>query len=109
MPGSLASGTKLVNNGVIQSDISTGTILIDPVGAFTNNGTLAALNGGTTTLTLGPGAFTNLSGGTLSGGIWQVHANSTLRMPALAASRPMPRTSCLMALAPISTPVAAAH
>ena len=44
----LANATaNLVNNGTIQDDVAGGTITIDPQGTVTNNGTVAAMNGGT--------------------------------------------------------------
>lgn len=43
----LGGAATLTNNGVIQADVSGGTITLGVSGAVTNNGTLAARNGGT--------------------------------------------------------------
>src|SRR5262249_9732948 len=45
---------------------------------WTNIGTVTATGGGTVTAAVAP---TNLAGGTLTGGTWNVHASSTLRLP----------------------------
>ena len=74
LPGSTAT---LSNSGTIQSDVSGGTVTIDPAGTFTNNGTVAALSGGTTVVN--PATLSNFSGGSLTGGTWQAVGNSTLR------------------------------
>ncbi len=83
MPGSLASGTALVNNGTIQADVSGGTITVDPTGAFTNNGTVIAKNSGT--LVIHPGNLTNVAAGTLTGGSWQVFNGGSLDLTTAAA------------------------
>jgi hypothetical protein len=71
----LASAT-FDNQGTIQSDVSGGTITLGPAGSFTNDGIVAALNGGTTVVH--PGTLTNLSSGTLTGGTWEA-VGGTLR------------------------------
>jgi hypothetical protein len=73
--GSLAGGGAYVNQGTIAAD--GGTFTIQSYGiTWTNNGTVEAQNGGT----FSAPTPTNFSGGTLTGGTWQVFANSTLRV-----------------------------
>jgi hypothetical protein len=69
---------SIVNNGLISSPVSGITLTID--GAFTNNGTIQASNGGTLTIS-SPNELTNLDPGTLTGGTWNVFAGSTLNLP----------------------------
>lgn len=69
----------LTNNGTIQADVAGGTINIGVNGTTTNNGTLAALNGGTLNLNsnivgnvgsqilAGAGSVVNQNGVTISG------------------------------------------
>ncbi len=70
------ASAAFVNLGTIQSDVVGGTVVIDPAGTFTNDGTVAALNSGATVLD--PGTLTNLSSGTLTGGTWEAVAGGTL-------------------------------
>jgi hypothetical protein len=65
----------LINTGLISGDVQNGSLSITPT-AFTNNGTVEARNGGT----LDVSNATNFSSGTLTGGTWQVFANSTLEL-----------------------------
>jgi len=58
-------------------DIDGGTLAIDT--NFTNTGTLAAADGGV--IDFGAGGLTNLSGTTMTGGVYKVGAGSTLQLP----------------------------
>jgi len=70
----------LTNNGIIMADNSTYPLQILPSGSNLNNqGTLRATNGAT--LIVGNTNFTNLSGTTLTGGTYEVFANSTIKLP----------------------------
>jgi hypothetical protein len=73
---SFADSDAWVNQAVIAADVSGGTLTLS--GTWTNGGTFQAQNGGTLTLQNAP---TNYAGSTLTGGTWQVFANSTLRVP----------------------------
>ncbi len=66
---------SVVNQGQILAD-NAGTLTVNGV-SVTNTGTFLASNGATLTV---PSGVTNFSGSTLSGGTWQVYANSTLRV-----------------------------
>ncbi len=59
-------------------DIDGGAFVVDATN-FTNSGKLAAADGGD--INLGAGGLTNLSGGTLTGGTYEVDAGSTLQLP----------------------------
>jgi fibronectin-binding autotransporter adhesin len=65
-----------VNQGTISADTEAGTITISST-HWTNQGIIQAQNGGTI---LAQGTVTNFSAGTLTGGTWQVFADSTLRL-----------------------------
>jgi hypothetical protein len=69
--GTLSNGGTILANG-------SGTLLtIQPAGSFTNSGTITSQNGGIVSIPAAV-AFTNVSSGTLTGGTYQVFANSTL-------------------------------
>ncbi len=70
------SNVVVINQGTIGPD-SPGTTYITGASA-SNQGTFQAGGGGT--LYVEPTTVTNFSGGTLTGGNWQVHAGSTLRV-----------------------------
>jgi hypothetical protein len=71
----------LINRGTIIADNSTYPLSIYPSTSSLNNlGTLRATNGAT--LIVGNANFQNLSGTTLTGGTYEVFANSTMRLPA---------------------------
>jgi hypothetical protein len=83
-PFSVGGITNIVNQGLITANLPNppaSGFHADPLGivsnSFTNIGTLEARNGGTLDATT---SSTNFSSGTLSGGTWQVFANSTLRL-----------------------------
>jgi hypothetical protein len=65
-----------VNQGTISADTAAGTITLNGTG-WSNSGTFQARNGGTLKA---QGTNTNFAAGTLTGGTWQVFANSTLRL-----------------------------
>src|SRR5205823_2351197 len=67
---------KVVNQGTLSADVTGGSITLDSSITWTNSGAVQALNGATFSA---QGPVTNFSGGTLTGGTWQVYANSTLR------------------------------
>ncbi len=69
-------GGTFVNQGTIAADVASGQILLSATG-WTNAGVIRALNGDTV---YGQGTSTNFASGTLTGGTWQVSANSTLRL-----------------------------
>ncbi len=64
------------NHGTLAADRAGGTITLRGP-AWSNEGNLLAQNGGTITALVPPANFAN---GTLTGGTWQVSANSTLRL-----------------------------
>jgi hypothetical protein len=81
--GSGFIGTRLVNNGLIHADVAGAGITHGPLNLpnnFTQNGTFRASNGSTLAANALP---SNFSGGTISGGTYEVFANSTLRMQGL--------------------------
>ncbi len=82
--GHTISGAGLINvdsftnNGTVNADISGSTLLLETNGvAYTNSGTYEATNGGTLDVT----SVTNFASGTLTGGTYQVNANSTMILP----------------------------
>ncbi len=67
------------NNGTVNANSSGNTLLLQTSSvAYTNNGTYEASNGGTLTVT----ALANDSASTLTGGTYEVTANSTMNLPA---------------------------
>jgi hypothetical protein len=72
--GFFGYGGTVVNRGTLDAD--GGGLMVAP-DTFTNNGTVLARNGGTLQVFPTP---TNFASGTLTGGTWQVFANSTLRV-----------------------------
>jgi hypothetical protein len=68
----------VVNNGVINASASGGSFIINPV-KFTNAGTLIAGAAGEV-VDLRSTNFTNLSGGTLTGGIFQTSAGGVIQL-----------------------------
>ena len=69
--------TPLVIQGVVDADTSGASIQIYGTN-WTSSGTIAATNGGTINLETAPSNFTP---GLLTGGTWDVGANSTLNFP----------------------------
>jgi hypothetical protein len=65
-----------VNQGTISADTAAGTITLNGTN-WSNQGTIEARNGGTLNA---QSTNTNFAAGTLTDGIWQVFANSTLRL-----------------------------
>jgi hypothetical protein len=75
--GQISFGTSsFTNQGTISADTAAGTITLNGTN-WSNSGTIQAMNGGTA---LAQGTVANFSAGTLTGGTWQVFANSTLRL-----------------------------
>ena len=69
---------SFTNNGTVNADISGSTLLLETNGlAYTNSGTYEATNGGTLAVT----SVANFAAGTLTGGTYQVNANSTMILP----------------------------
>ena len=66
----------LTNNGLVNANVSGQTLSVN--GATTNNGTMQASNG---VLSIATGVLTNLSGSVLTGGTFEVDANSTISLP----------------------------
>jgi hypothetical protein len=75
--GAPTANETWINNGTISADVSGATITLNTA-SWTNNGTFQAQNGGT--LVVQPTTLTNYSAGVLTGGIWNVFANSKLRV-----------------------------
>jgi hypothetical protein len=69
------STSNLTNAGTITDNVSGGTITIMGTG-WHNSGTIVATNGGT----VRADQPNNYSSGTLTGGTWQVFANSSMRI-----------------------------
>jgi hypothetical protein len=69
-----SDGFSLDSKGTIAADVASGTLTIQ--GTWTNEGTIRAQNGGTVSAS----TPTNYSAGTLTGGTWQVYADSILRV-----------------------------
>lgn len=67
-----ANAPALINNGIIDKNGTAGLTFVNNV-ALTNNGTVRASTG-----TLRFDTVTNFSGGTLTGGIWEVLPGATL-------------------------------
>ena len=67
----------LINNGTISADVSNQTLNVN--GTTTNNGLMIATSGGS--LTIANGVLTNFAGTTLTGGTYEVDANSTINLP----------------------------
>ena len=74
------AGTTTVHGALIAATIAIdgGTLAIDTP-SFTNTGSLIAADGGK--IDFGAGGLTNLSGTTLTGGIYVVDGGSTLQLP----------------------------
>ena len=72
---SSAVGTTLVNQGLIAANLAGQTLEVETV-IFSNEGTVRAAGGGT--LAIDVTTLTNLSGTTLTGGVWEVFDTSTL-------------------------------
>jgi len=68
----------IINAGTISKTAGTGTSTINVTGPITNTGTIEAESG---TLLLDPTSFSQLSGGTLTGGTWNALNGSTLAFP----------------------------
>lgn len=69
--------STLVNQGTIEAGVSEQSLGV-LVSNFTNNGTVQATTGATLTIN---NVFTNLSAGTLTGGVYRVVGASTLSFP----------------------------
>jgi hypothetical protein len=75
--GQISFGAQtFTNQGTISADTAAGTITLSGTN-WSNSGTIQAMNGGTVQA---QGTIANFSAGTLTGGTWQVFANSTLRL-----------------------------
>jgi hypothetical protein len=72
----------ILNKGTINAHAKNGTLNIDPT-SFTNQGTINVSNGDTVSLQFAT-SFTNLSGTTLTGGLYIIGANSTLQLSSSA-------------------------
>jgi hypothetical protein len=72
----------IVNGGAIDAVAPHGALTINP-GMFTNQGAITVSNG--STLDLQPSVFTNLAGGALAGGSYEVDAGSVLELAQNAA------------------------
>jgi hypothetical protein len=73
---SASSDATIVDDDTISATAAGGTLTIGGSGAFTNNYTLSVTNGDT--ILIGVGNFTNLSGGILTGGIYEADAGSIM-------------------------------
>jgi hypothetical protein len=71
-----ASDFTIVNQATVSADVA-GRYIQFVGGSLTNQGTLAAIDGGTLYVA---GTITNYSAGTLTGGTWSVGAGSTLQV-----------------------------
>lgn len=71
-------GGGVVNDGAINATFGGGTFLISPID-FTNNGSITVANGDTLTIATVQ-QFTNLSGGALTRGSYEVDAGSTFNL-----------------------------
>ena len=71
------SGSGIVNAGTIDAEFNGGTFTIGDV-SFSNEGTINVSNGDTVTIS---GTFSNLSAGTLTGGVYVISGGSTLTLP----------------------------
>ena len=72
------TGSGIVNEGTINAGFNGGSFTINDV-SFTNQGTINVSNGDG--LLIQSSTFTNVSGGTLSGGTYVVSGGSTLTLP----------------------------
>ena len=72
------SGSGIVNEGTINADFNGGIFTIDDV-SFSNTGTINVSNGDAATISAS--AFSNVSGGTLAGGVYIISGGSTLTLP----------------------------
>ncbi len=69
---------EFTNNGTVNANSSGNTLLLQTNSqAYVNNGTYQASNGGT----LAANSLSNISGGFLTGGTYEVDANSTMNLP----------------------------
>ena len=75
--GQINGSGAVINDSVIDANTSGDTITINPT-TFTNNGTVEAENGAT--VDVNPGSLTNVTGTTLTGGVWSVFDNSTVNL-----------------------------
>jgi hypothetical protein len=71
----VAGTSTVINQGTIQADVSGRWLIVEP-SVLSHTGTLAAHGGGT----LYVNNLVNYSAGTLTGGTWEVFANSTLQL-----------------------------
>ena len=67
---------NIANAGTISASISGGTLNINNSGTLSNTGTLEALPGATLSISNSQASITNLSAGTLTGGIWRANAGA---------------------------------
>ena len=77
LTGGTGGTDGIVNSGTIDSFVSGGALTIDPLN-FTNDGTITVSAGDT--VTISAGNFTNFVSGDLSGGTYNIGANSTLNL-----------------------------
>ncbi len=75
--GGGTTGAVIVNQGKISADVNGQWLHVRTGADFTNQGTVEAKNSGV--LNIQPNHLSNFNGTTLTGGTWQVFANSTLR------------------------------
>ena len=78
LDGGSNSLDAVTNDGIVIATSSIQSLAID-VSSFTNQGALWAIGGGV--LQVQPSTFTNLSGGTLSGGTYEADAGSVIYLP----------------------------
>jgi hypothetical protein len=71
-----SAGATVVNQGTFLADTAGSTLTVSGT-SVQNLGTFQSQNGGTVFVN---GALANLSGGTLSGGTWQIASGGTLRL-----------------------------
>lgn len=72
------TNVSVVNYGTISTDVADGSLLRLTGQNWTNYGTIQATNGGE--VIVQPTTLTNLSAGTLTGGVWKALGGGTLRM-----------------------------
>ena len=72
----------IVNDGVIEANVARGHFIVDPT-TFVNSG--AIIVGGGDEVDLSSTSLANLSGGVLTGGVYQVGAGSALLLPSGAS------------------------
>lgn len=76
--GTTTTGDNVVNQGVINASLAGGSFIINPL-KFTNSGTLIA-GAANSVIDLRAANLTNLSGGTLTGGVFQASAGGFIQL-----------------------------